>query len=586
MTTRIIFVLLLTTYACYAQNYDINSEQFSSDYLLLSAINGGHLGDYTIQPVPLRKLRFDIVHYADPSNRNFGIHYPQESPALRYEEFWKQIDNYYKPLMLQSIKNTFHDCYYTRDSVNSNHYVDNSRGSWFEPYVGLYHTFAYGDTNAAVIADVCGMARVGNVDNGTVSESFVLGRLSARAMGSLGEHLGFMLDLSNGLNAKGTPQIVALSDPTLGRTLKFSIDEKKFFDRYIGYVQYESEYFRARFGRENYAWGYSPIDNLVHSRYAPLMDGLLMDAQYKGVRFTSNHSAIEGLDVNGKAVINKFVSSHRIQLDPAPWLSMAVNDMIIYSGRGLDFAYLNPLGFYVSTGLGTVQKSDEDNSLIAADFAIRPIHGTLLYGSLLADDIGFSTLSATDSRGNNNKYAFQFGGSWSPVAMLLFSTEYARITPFTFSHRKVNNSWTHLGAPLGYNMQPNSDRIAVQAKYWLTARTFLQLDFDYTRWGENILDSKGNIATVVLDSGKTIIPVGNVGGNMLRGDGDFLPTPYNVRNEFLRGNVSHTRRLTAWFSTQVYSNIFADVRAQYTNRNSGNNPMQQLWFSFEVRVGY
>ncbi|MBL7975641.1 MAG: hypothetical protein JNJ85_12055, partial [Candidatus Kapabacteria bacterium] len=49
MTTRIIFVLLLTTYACYAQNYDINSEQFSSDYLLLSAINGGHLGDYTIQ---------------------------------------------------------------------------------------------------------------------------------------------------------------------------------------------------------------------------------------------------------------------------------------------------------------------------------------------------------------------------------------------------------------------------------------------------------------------------------------------------------------------------------------------------------
>lgn len=52
-----------------------------------------------------------------------------------------------------------------------------------------------------------------------------------------------------------------------------------------------------------------------------------------------------------------------------------------------------------------------------------------------------------------------------------------------------------MGAPLGYNMQPNSDRIAVQTKMWLSARSFLQLDFDYTRWGENYLDSSGAIRT-------------------------------------------------------------------------------------------
>ena len=223
---------------------------------------------------------------------------------------------------------------------------------------------------------------------------------------------------------------------------------------------------------------------------------------------------------------------------------------------------------------------------------VRPFHNTMLYASLLADDISFSSITDTSSDGNNNKFAFQFGGSrlfFLNESPLLVSAEYVRVTPFTYSHRQISNSWTHLGAPLGYNIQPNSDRLALQAKYWLTPRTYLKIDADYTRWGENILDSNSVILTKTVDLGNGNImrlPIGNVGGDMLRGDGDFLPYPYNVGNSFLRGNVSHTRRIQAWLSSQIFQNIFADARLQYLSRTGGNYPINQLWFSLEIRIGY
>ncbi len=557
VSLSLIFCLLLAGTKLYAQNADPNTEHLTEDYLFLQALGAQtDIGSYALNPVTLRSL---TLEQRTPSSSSLAI---QMADELR---------NLYAPILASA---------------------KTSELRWFERYDGRMHALYSCDSTMHFMADLGAMLRVGSVQIADSSHSFAMGNLNARAMGSIGDHLSYHLYLSNGILFHGDASYVKLTDPVLSRTLKFTDLEQKFFDRYVGYVQYESEHLRIRFGRENFSWGYSPIDNIVHSRYAPLCDGLLLDVPFKGVRFSSVHLSLDGVDTSGKAVNSKFLASHRLQIEAASWLSVGINDMVVYSGRGLDFAYLNPLAFYVSTGLSSKNKSEMDNSLLGFDMALRPMNNTLFYAAILLDDFSFNSLSDTSSGGNNNKAIWQVGAShympglWSSP---LISAEYVRSSAFVYSHREMNNSWTQLGAPLGYNMQPNSERVAMQLKFWLSARSSLQIDADYTRWGENLLDSLGNIRTAayVPFGGDTLLmPVGNVGGDMNRGDGDFLPGNLAVGNTFLRGNLSITRRLQVQLSTEVMRNVFIDARALYQNRSGGNTPGKEVWAWLELRVGY
>jgi hypothetical protein len=542
----------------HAQNNDGFAERMGDDLLLLRAMHGrAPVGSYAV--TPLRLL------YSSAMNEDAGA-------MLTLRELRTELASAYAPLLA------------SRGAAASANQLPTN-----DP---RFHPYVFADSLVRLQCDIGGMLRSGVTDVRNASESFMLGNLTARAMGSIGPNLGFMLYLSNGVLLSGDPDNVRQTDPLLARTLKFTSVEKKYFDRYIGYLQYQSDVLNVRVGRDVFATGYSPIDNLVHSRYAPLMDGVLLDIPYRSVRFTSIHAAVDGLNADGSTITNKFISSHRVQVDPASWLSFSVHDMIVYSERGIDLAYLNPLAFYVSTGLTNQYKSDYDNSLLGIDAAIRPWERTLIYGALLLDDLAFSSLRDTTSAGNNNKSIWQLGASHAldlGGRSLLLSTEYVRCNPFVYSHRQIRNSWTHAGAPLGYNIQPNSDRFAVQAKWWISGRNFLEINADYTRWGENILDKNGTILTqtVIYQNGDTVlVPVGNVGGDMLRGDADFLPEPFSVGNAFLRGNMSITRRVQMWFSAEVMTNVFVDTRARYQFRSGGNAPGEQWWFSVELRVGY
>ncbi len=542
--------LLVLATSLRAQNADVNAERVSMDMQLLQAIDGrAPLGSMSVWPQSINTL--------------------QNQARATDDVFGRYIDTYY-------------------DLLLPNNSTDTTLA--FGMHRGRFRGVIYGDSIARATLDLGMMLRPGYAQDGASSSTFLLARPSVRLMGSFGGGFGYAIDLSNGARIRGASSMIARTDPVLERTLKFGIEDSAFFDRYIGYVQYQSDWLRIRYGREAMQFGFSPIDNFVHSIDAPLLDGLLIDIPYKSFRFTMTHSAANGTDTLGKAVPGKFIATHRVAFDPAPWLSMSLSDMIVYWGRGLDFAYLNPLAFFVSAGLGTPERNANDNSIIAFDISVRPFNGTMIYGSFVADDLNFGSIGDTSIAGNNNKFAYQLGasqligGSAGSAGRTLLSLEYARIDPFTFSHRSMNASYTTLGAPIGYNMQSNSDRIAFQLRHWFTARTFVRVDLDYTRHGENILDSTGRI---VMGEDPRFpgegyqVPVGNVGGDILRGDGDFL-----FGSAFLRGNVSHQRRIRVWFSAEWMPNIFTDLRVGYTNRNGGNTPEDFFFGSLELRVGY
>lgn len=529
-----------------AQNADMSNEPTSGDLLWLSLLRGERaVGSVSVLPPRLDDLL-------------------KQTTAL--DTFQRYLAVYYAPL---------------RDTAGA-------MGQAFSQYRGRWSVAMVRDSNVAVRVDASAYGRGGNfwLDTG---EPIAAGRLSIRTLGCIRGGWSMLLDLANGALFRGEPERVAQTDPDMARAPRLFLDQRSFFDRSLAVVQYQGELGRIRLGRDVVGWGYSPLGGLLFSVGSPLLDHLLADAHYKSVRFTYLHGAAIGRDTSGRDVPTKFVAAHRIQFDPSENLSIAISDAIVYSGRGLDLGYLNPLEFFVSSGMRSAERNERDNSLLAAELAWRPINRLLVYGTLLADDISFGSLGDTSASGNNNKYAWQLGmahalsiGTWHTFIV----GEYVRINPFVYAHRTIVNAWTSQGEVLGALQQPNSDRWTLALTLWLAPRLRFSIRADYQRWGENWLDSTGKIVTAFLPGSTIPVPVGNVGGDAARGDGDVLPAPFAVGNRFLRGNVSHTRLYQAWVSLEPAVNVFLDLRAEYMLRTGGNAPMERWWWWVQLRVGY
>ena len=285
-----LIVLFIAAQHVRSQDADVSAERVSMDAKMLRAIDGtASLGSAAVWPQSVYALT-DLTRATN-------------------DAFSRYIKSYYGATLLSAPVNRDLEFAQTTD--------------------GRFRGISYADSIARLQGDISLMLRTGYYNNGTTSSSFALLRPAVRLMGSLGNNLGFFLDLSNGMRLKGNPALIARTDPTLSRTLKFNIEDSAFFDRYVGYIQYQNEWLRVRFGREALQFGFSPIDNFVHSIDAPLMDGLLIDVPYKSLRFTMTHSAANGIDTAGIAVPGKYIATHRLAFDPVDWLSIAVNDMIV-----------------------------------------------------------------------------------------------------------------------------------------------------------------------------------------------------------------------------------------------------------------
>jgi hypothetical protein len=192
-------VLFLAT-TLRAQNADVNAERVSMDMQLLQAIDGrATLGSMSVWPQSINTLQ----RQASTSGDAFGAY----------------IDTYYDVLLPET----------TGDTLLA-----------FGMHRGRFRGVTYADSIVRTTLDVGMMLRPGYAQDGSTSSTFLLARPSVRIMGSMGGGLGYALDLSNGARLRGAASMIRRTDPTLSRIQKLSIDDSSFFDRYIGYVQYQS----------------------------------------------------------------------------------------------------------------------------------------------------------------------------------------------------------------------------------------------------------------------------------------------------------------------------------------------------------
>jgi len=370
------------------------------------------------------------------------------------------------------------------------------------------HLYAYKDSSISFIADPVLEAEY--IYSGGYKNNSTLLNLGGVVHGSYDGWLGFYLQGSNG-SVLGSRE-AALLDKRVEQSFTFNHTGINFFDETSGYIRLQKGIVGFELGREWILWGNGYIDRTILSDNPQLFDFIKFDIAYKKFSYNFLHGwlvqppdyiFIDSLSGYERYKQSKYIAVSRVAYRANENLSFGATQMIIYSDRPFEAAYLNPFLFWESA-----QRSmnDLDNSFLSFDGRYRIADGIEASASIIFDDINFSYLFHNGWAKYNNGEEWQAGVMLTDPILyknMTLRLEYLQIRPYTFSHPGGGESltYTNNGYLLGTDLQPNSARLSAEFSYRFSSKLELNLLFSHSLHGNNIYDAEGNLVT-------------NVGGNV------------------------------------------------------------------------
>jgi len=537
-----IFVFILTVSASLAQ-YEFVPTTNPVYHFLMNQEVKGYLPNFSTNDLPWQTL--EVVEALEIIDKHHNELSSFEQIALQ---------NFKKEFNLIGDKN--YVVFYS-DSDSNQFFFDGFLGD------GDKHIYYYKDPEDNISIKPLGNLDFTYIDSDTGKGFSLMGNLGIRMHGSIANHVGYYLQVTNGTVLMGE-KWPALYDNKLQMNIKFA-ELNSDFDFTQSHVSLTYDWFTAVIGRQTRYMGSGINQKVFIADLSPPIDGLTLSATFSNFKYSFSTFSLLGIpdttniDVGYTTSIpTKLSSMHRFALRPS-WGEIAFWEGVIYSGRGFDLSYLNPLSFFKSLEHAN---RDRDNSIMGLDAAIRPFNGMQIYGSFLLDDIIFDELG-TDYW--SNKFAYNLGLGYSSKIGFI-GAEYSRVEPYTFSHFNPQNSYTNDQLLLGSFMYPNSDMVSLLYRfYWLGNRYPWIIRLAYERHGENIYDESGTL-------------VKNVGSDPLQSrrseDGYYAP--------FLDGNRINSAVIELNFAYEITRNFNIAVLAFFKMQENGHSYNNfRVKFSFE-----
>lgn len=411
--------------------------------------------------------------------------------------------------------------------------------------------YGYADSNATLFFDGLGSFSQRESRGDSIGRhSISLGELGFRVRGTLYNSVGYYLRASNGQKLSGDSADVTFArntDPKLFAQYKFQYEQNN-FDTFDGYLRFRTQgnWLSLMAGRNPVYMGFGFTDRLFLSNNTAAFDYLRLDLAYKAVAYTFLYGSLRG-DSLGREIDAKNIATHRLDVMFSNSFRMGFFESVISANTPFSFTFLNPISFLTSAELNKSSQpgaNNDNNSLMGLDMLVNPFKSLAFQGSLLIDDLDFSTLFK-DNSSITNKFAWQLGAMWEnafTLPNLRFTAEYTKLDPFVYSHVSNETEYTHWDLPLGHHLQPNSDEIALGLEYDITNRINLSLLYQHQRSANGI----------VTDSlGRVIV---NYGGDINNASGYSRSDP-----EFLKGNRIDRDIITANFSWQFLRQFYIDI---------------------------
>lgn len=401
--------------------------------------------------------------------------------------------------------------------------------------------------------------------------------IGIRAHGTLLDNIGFSFSIAKG-GVNGSRGLASVVDPRLNFNFKFveNIENISNYDFAEGYIRYQiapvdDMKLAVQLGREKIKFGYGYSNSLAISGEGPTMDFLRFDFRYGVLSFSSIHASTVGeFSHNMQNRFTKYIASNKIKITLPDLFEFGIGESIVYSGRGLEWAYVNPMLFYKYAEMSL---QDRDNGTIFLDLQTDFIKDFEIQATFFLDEDILSNLQDLDLF--SNKTAYQLGFFWyEPFSLydLSLICEYTRIRPYVYTHTDYMNTFTSFGTVLGHRIGPNADEIMARINYNLSSRVKFNLEYRHSRSGENIYSPTG----VLLK---------NAGGD------PFQPYRFNVdatRLSFLDGIRYNQDYISAGVRLEPWREIFFDINYTYSqNKNieTGSKNVQS-YLALKMTIEY
>lgn len=325
-----------------------------------------------------------------------------------------------------------------------------------------------------------------------------IGDIGFRIRGTVAEKIGYSFTVQKGM-IKGNLKLGEIVYPALLSNYKYveQSGDMPSYDYAFGYLKYSTSpknkmNISVQIGREPITIGYGYNEKLVLSYHHTNIDFLKFNFQYGIVNFYSmSGSTVGEYHLDRSLNYTKYITTNRLKLYFKNLFEIGIGESIIYSDRGYDLAYLNPMLFYK---FAEMSLQDRDNGTLWLDFQTDLLNNFEIQGTFFLDENILFELN--DLTRYSNKTAYQLGFFWySPLSIndLSLIFEFTRIRPYVYSHTNYKNSYSSFGQILGHSIGPNAEQIYLKLAYNLSEWVRFNFEYKHIRSGENIVDENGNI---------------------------------------------------------------------------------------------
>ncbi len=317
---------------------------------------------------------------------------------------------------------------------------------------GEIHLLRFEEKNTQVFVDARGIQEVRDargrfgLEDETIAETIAGGSIRAR----IGNHV--FLGMQARMNmAFGESDLVQRFDPLQG-PIQVAIGKTVFSDQATGYAAFRLDQFQLTVGRMYVAWGNGIEEQLSLSAANEPMDLVRMNFDFKRFRFSYFHAALQGI------TDSRYLAGHRIDFRISDRVQIGAYETIVYAGRGIQLAYLNP---FLPYHIMEHQLGDLDNNMLGFDASALVVPGLRIYGEVFVDDLSWSRSLAHYW---GNKLAYHAGFHWAaPLGAkpLELIASYTRVDPWVYTHHDSANVYSHYDASVGSKIGSNADRFQV-----------------------------------------------------------------------------------------------------------------------------
>jgi len=397
-----------------------------------------------------------------------------------------------------------------------------------------------------------------------------------RFRGTLFDRLGYNLTVIKG-GVSGNSFLAEKLEPRLLSNFKWveNIENIGNYGFNYGYIRYNTKPYDKmnisfQIGRENLELGYGYGEKLIISGNNPTLDFINFNFDYGIFHLYSIHASTVGEFLPKREDrFTKYLALHKIKLAFNKF-EFGIGEAIVYSGRGIELAYLSPITFYKFIEMDI---QDRDNGNVFLDFKTNAIDNIEIQGTFFLDENILSNLQDFDRY--TNKTAYQIGAFWyQPLGIedLSLICEYTKIRPYVYTHINPKNTYTSFGQNLGHKMGSNADEILLKMNYNFNERLRLYTHFSFIRKGKNVYDSDGNLLR-------------NVGGDVFMSHPDFMP---NKTAHFLDGDRWNYTFYSLGFLYEPFNEIIFEVNFNFEKAKQLSTKLEENYSfgKFKMRLAF